>query len=90
MAGMEISGKRAAISLGLLLAILHTAGVLLIVATGGWLIGWAESLHFMTTGAAYTAVPFDVLTLIIGIVSAFIVGAVIGWLFAWIWNMNKD
>lgn len=87
---MEISEKRAAISLGLLFAVLHIVWVVLVTATGGGMMGWCQSIHFLTTGAAYTALPFDLLTFIVGIVGAFIVGAVVGWLFAFIWNKMKE
>ncbi|MFA5412204.1 MAG: hypothetical protein WC350_02565 [Candidatus Micrarchaeia archaeon] len=82
---MEISGKRAAISLGLLFAVLHIVWVVLVTATGGGIMGWWHSVHFVT-GVTLTALPFDVLTFIVGIVGAFIMGAVVGWLFAFIWS----
>ncbi|MEW5996087.1 MAG: hypothetical protein AB1657_00635 [Candidatus Micrarchaeota archaeon] len=88
MAGMEISEKRAAISLGLLFAVLHVIGIVLIAATGGGIVGWWHSVHFLSM--AYTVAAFDIVTFIVGLVGAFVTGAVIGWLFAFIWNWAKE
>jgi len=76
--------RTVALSLGLLFAVLHTVGVLLLVGTGGALKGWALGLHFLNI--AYTVTAFDAVTFVIGIVAAGVAGAVIGWLFAAIWN----
>lgn len=82
MVDARLNEKRVALSLGLLFALLHIIGVLLIVF--GDYIAWSSSMHFMSF--SYSVNPFDVVTLIIGAVLAFVAGAVIGWLFAAIWN----
>jgi len=80
-----INPKQAALSLGLLSAILHTASVVL-VATGTYLaaIQWFKGIHFVN--AAPTVLPFNGGVAVMGIIGAFIAGAVIGWLFAVLWN----
>ena len=90
MSGMEIGKKRAALSLGLLFAVLYIIGIALVVATNGGIVGLEQSMYFLTMGAASVMLPFNVLTFIMGVVVAFIAGAVTGWLFAWIWSMLKE
>ncbi len=74
----------AALSLGLLAAALHVIGIALVAGTGGGIIGWAQSLHFVTV--SYHVAALDAVTAVVGIIAAFASGAVTGALFAVIWN----
>ncbi len=82
---MKIDMKQAALSLGLTFAAVHLAAVLLIVLSGGWVIGFSLSLHHIG-GLTATAMPLDVVMLVAGTVLAFIAGAAAGALFSAIWN----
>ncbi|MBS3060466.1 MAG: hypothetical protein J4432_03070 [DPANN group archaeon] len=78
-----INEKKAAIALGSVYGLYHLVwGVL--VTFGGGFLPWFLAKHFIQVSA--TAAPFDLVTLILGVVSAAIVGAITGWVFAWIWD----
>lgn len=83
---MAIKIKAAALSLGLFFAIIHLIGVILIQVGGSALINWKLGLHFLS-GVSYTVTAFGIGTLIIGLIAAFVVGAILGALFAWLYNL---
>lgn len=85
---IEINEKKSAISLGLLFGLIHFAWVLLVVTTSGGVSEWSMTLHHMRTQMAYPGL--DVANLVIGTIFATVTGAVIGWLFATIWNRIDD
>lgn len=87
---MVLNVKRAALTLGILFGILHLVGVLLIVLSNGGILGWKLAMHHVQLGAPVSALPFNIVSLIIGTVVAFVGGAVVGALFAYIWNAMKD
>lgn len=82
---MGIDAKRAAVSLGGLFAVLHFIGVLLRVGTNGEIVKYVMELHHVRV-LQMVFLPLDVGSLIIGTVLAAIVGGIVGWLFATIWN----
>ena len=79
-----IDEKSVTLSLGLLLAALHFFGTLVLFAGGQRLLDWFHAIHFISVSEVLQ--PFDAMTLGIGTVTAFIAGAIVGWLFAVIWN----
>jgi hypothetical protein len=81
----QLNTKQTALSLGLTFAVLH---VLWAIAVG---LGFAQSLlnwklahHFVIIEAGIA--QFDIVTALVLVVCAFLTGAVLGWLFATIWN----
>ncbi|MEW6063294.1 MAG: hypothetical protein AB1571_02920 [Nanoarchaeota archaeon] len=62
-------------------------GVILIVLTNGQLLNWKLSLHFIFI--EFNMLPFSWLNFIIGIILAFVIGYIVGGVFAWIWNKVK-
>ncbi|MBI5159177.1 hypothetical protein HY992_03595 [Candidatus Micrarchaeota archaeon] len=82
-----ISVKKAACTLGLLLAILHAICVGAVVATNGELMAKWFVLHF--TVVPFTILSFDPVNFVIGTVVAGLTGAFIGGLFALLWNACK-
>lgn len=85
MAKMQIDRIKAAKTLGLLFAVLHFLGALSIALSNGWIVGWKLGFHFLSI--QYSVLPLDIITLVLGTVVAGIAGAIIGWLFAQIWNV---
>jgi len=81
---LKLDMRNAALSLGLLFAVLHLAGALLIILTNGAAIGYVQYIHFLRMQTQYSG--FTPTILVEGMVTAFIIGAFIGALFAWIWN----
>lgn len=81
----QIDERTAALSLGLLFAVMHLAGIALTAAYGARWIMSIQSLHFVAY--PFTVLPVTGLAAIEGIIAAFIAGAVIGWVFAAIWNL---
>ena len=80
----QLDEKTAAISLGLLFAVLHFAGTLVLFAGGQGLLDWFHAIHFISVQE--TLIAFDPMVLVIGTVAAFVGGAIVGGLFAAIWN----
>lgn len=76
----EVNTKKVALTLGILFAVLHTIGVLLMSP----LIKYWTWVHFVSI--QYAVQPFNFVTLIVGIVGAFLGGLILGWLFALIYN----
>ncbi len=82
---MKLRVRDVALSLGILFAIIHAAFITLVVSTNGSIVAWGMSEHFFTI-PGINATPFDAVTAVYGIVEAFVGGAVIGAVFAVIWN----
>ena len=76
--------KRVALTLGIMFAIFHTIGVLLLQTGIASYAKWAHLIDFQ-----YTIQPFSIVPFIAGIITAFIVGYVIGWLFVTIYSKVK-
>ena len=76
--------KKTALVLGLLFAVWHLGWVLAVAIFGNSFVEWTMSLHFISMPIPIAA--FDFVTLLIGVVSAFICGALTGAIFALIWN----
>jgi len=78
--------EKVGLSLGLLFALLHIIGIVLIQWGGNGLVDWMKALHFISTDMTVTVLPFEFSMAIIGVIAVFVVGAIVGALFAWIWN----
>ena len=76
--------KKTAITLGLVFALCHLAWAVFVVIGGSSFVNWTAAIHFISTPFATST--FDLVTLIIGLISAFIDGAIIGAVFAYIYN----
>ena len=77
--------KKTAISLGLVFAFWQLCSALLIVAGGSTFVNWVSSLQFIATPLAVA--PFNLVSLIIGVIVAFVEGAVLGAIFAYLYEM---
>jgi cell division protein FtsX len=80
--------EKVGLSLGLLFALVHFVGILLIQWDGSGFVNWLKALHFISADVPFTVLPFELGTAIVGIIAAFVTGAIIGALFAWIWNWS--
>ncbi len=77
----KLNLKKVSLSVGITFAILHILGVIGILAG---LLTWWQSLHFISI--PFTVQAFSIGTLIIGIIKAFVCGAVVGLIFAVVYN----
>ena len=76
--------KKAALALGLLFAVWHLGWVLAVAIFGQGFVEWTMSMHFISMPIPVAA--FDFVTLLVGVICAFICGALTGAIFALIWN----
>lgn len=82
---LKLDPQKTGLALGSLAALMHVVWSLLVALglTQGWM-DWVFSLHFLNN--PYTVAPFDVVTALMLVVLAGIMGFVVGWVFATIWN----
>ncbi len=81
----RIEVKTAALSLGAFAFLVHLLWVLAVAAGFGQALGnWRFSLHFVSM--QFAVMPFDFVNAIALLITAFILGAVAGALFATLWN----
>lgn len=73
--------KKVAITLGIVVAVFHTAGVLLIQK--GFL-DYMQKIHLVTF--QYSVQPWNWTVFAQGVVTALVCGLVAGWVFATVWN----
>jgi len=88
MASQKISKNRAAIAVGLFVALLHALWALVVAIAPTAMqdyLNWIFPMHFI--GNVFQILPFNFLNAIILVVMAFIGGYVFGWLFAAIWDL---
>lgn len=81
----KLNLKKAAITLGIVFAAWHLGWVLSILVLGSPFLNWIMSLHFISM--ALPIAPFDLATIITGVIGAFLCGAITGAIFAYVWNM---
>lgn len=83
----KISRNRAALTVGLFIALLHAIWAIVVAiapsAMQGYL-NWIFPMHFINN--VFLIMPFNILNAIILVIMAFIGGYVFGWLFACIWD----
>ncbi len=73
--------KKVAVTLGIMFAVFHTLGVLLVQK--GMLDYWGK-VHLVSI--QHTVQPFMLMPFVQGIVTAIVSGLVVGWVFATVWN----
>ena len=85
----ELSVKKTAIALGAFAALLHLVwSVVVALGLAQGLVNWRLGMHFISLPVTVT--QFDALNAILLIVLAFIGGAVVGLVFATIWNKIQE
>lgn len=85
MANIGINKNQAGLTLGSVFAILHATWVVIVgIGLGQGLMDWLHSVHFFND--SITIISFSLGDALIGIITAFISGYVLGWLFAVLWN----
>ncbi len=85
----ELSVKKTALTLGSFAALLHAVWAVLVafdLAQG--LLNWRLGMHFINLPLIVT--PFDAVNAVFLVIMAFIGGAVIGTVFATIWNKIQE
>ncbi|HIH13893.1 MAG TPA: hypothetical protein HA224_01420 [Nanoarchaeota archaeon] len=83
----KLNEKQTAFGLGSFAAVIHILWALVVLSGNGpWLVNWITGLHFLNTSV--TVLPFDWMTAITLIIVTFIVGYLLGWLFACTWNWS--
>jgi hypothetical protein len=90
MAIQKLDEKHVALTLGSLFAAVSAVWAGIVYAGyGQTLLTWMIGVHFVQTQAI--VVPFDITTTIVLILAKFIIGALLGYAFAAIWNklLNK-
>ncbi len=83
MAG-KLDVKKAALTLGVVFAAWHIGWVLAVAVLGAGFVEWIMRLHLILMPIPLA--QFDVLTLVVGAIAAFLCGAVTGAIFAYVWN----
>ncbi len=82
---MKLKTGTTALVLGLFFALMHAVWMLMIfLGIAKWYLNWIFGLHLLTN--PYGVLPFNFGTALMLIVVTFIVGYVMGWVFAIIWN----
>jgi hypothetical protein len=90
MAIQKLDEKHVALTLGSLFAAVSAVWAGIIYAGyGQTFVNWMTGVHFIQAQAI--VVPFDITTTIVLILAKFIIGALLGYAFAAIWNklLNK-
>jgi hypothetical protein len=86
MAKNEINKNRLGLTLGILFTIMHVLWVILVWAgLGKSLADWVHAIHFLGDMNVITNVRLGMI--VIGIITAFVSGYILGWVFAAIWNL---
>ncbi len=84
----ELNPKRTAIAVGTFAAAMHVIWAVVVAAGfAQGLIDWVTGLHFLNT--AITVSAFDAVTASTLVATTFVVGAIVGWIFALSWNRSK-
>lgn len=83
--GHELSVKKTALTLGSFAALLHLVWSLLVaLGLAQGLLNWRLGMHFINL--PLTIAQFDAMNAVLLVILAFVGGAVIGTVFATIWN----
>lgn len=89
-ASNKLDGKKVGLTLGILFALMHLAWIFIVN------LGWGQAatrllyyLHFLDLSP--TIETFSFIVAISGVITAFIFGYLIGWVFSALWNwVNKE
>lgn len=80
-----LNAKQTALSLGLTFALFHAVwGIAVAAGFAQQWINWKLAHHFVIVSAGIA--QFSLWTAVLGVALAFVCGAVVGWVFAGIWN----
>ena len=83
---LQINKNQAGLALGSLSALLHFLWVIVVaLGFGQGLAEWWHKIHFI--GDFHVIKPATFGTSVIGIITAFVAGYVLAWLFALLWNV---
>ena len=81
----NLDPMRVAWAVGLFAAIMHAIwSVIVALGFGQAWVNWILSLHFISS--PHVVGPFDLMTAVTLIIVTFILGAIVGWIFASTWN----
>lgn len=81
----KLSKAKTGLALGLFLAVVHAAwAVLVALGVAQGLIGWYTEMHMLIN--PYVVLDFSLGTAVGLVVMVFIVGYILGWIFAALWN----
>lgn len=82
----ELNKNHVGLMLGLVLALWHVAwSILVFLGFAKLLLDWIYWLHFLSI--PFTVQPFEITRALLLIVVTFIVGYVMGFVAAWVWNI---
>ncbi len=83
---MKLDQNKTALSLGVFAGLMHAvwAAIVWLGLAQTWM-DWIYGLHFLNN--PFNVLSFDLVTAVILIVVTFVTGYLMGWFFAYIWNM---
>ena len=85
----KLNQKQVALTLGTFLALMHLVWAILVaVGVAQSLVNWSIGLHMMSF--QFTVGAFSLVSAIELIVVAFIIGSIVGFVFATIWNKFSE
>jgi len=81
----QLNKNKTGLALGLLSIILHTLWTIAIATDlANKLLNWWKSYHFISP--EYTLLKFNFLNAVLGLITAFILAYLVGWIFSFIYN----
>lgn len=85
MAEIILNPKQTALTLGVFSTIVHLIWFAVVaIGAGKGTMEWFHARHFFDV--SFQILPFNIFTAIYSLVMAFVITAIVGWLFAVIWN----
>ena len=81
---VKLNVRKVALSVGFTVTAMHTIGVILLL---NGFVNYFQWVHFFAS--SYTVMEFSAVPFIAGILTAFVVGCFVGWLFSTIYNALK-
>ena len=83
---MKLDQNKTALSLGVFAGLMHAvwAAIVWLGLAQTWM-DWIYGLHFLNN--PFNVLSFDLVTAVILIVVTFVTGYLMGWFFAYIWNI---
>lgn len=82
---MKLKVGATAMVFGVVVALMHTIWMIMVfLGVGQMYMDWIFGLHLLNN--PFRVMPFNLMTAIWLIVFTFVVGYVLGWVFAFVWN----
>lgn len=82
---MKLKVGATAMVFGVIVALMHAIWMLMVwLGLGQIYLNWIFGLHLITN--PFQVLPFNMGTALVLIVFTFVVGYVLGWVFAFVWN----